>query len=164
MNSTFTIDQMTDAISDTYDAMVKQDWWADEILVILRGGLQYGIMLDAYLQSQGKHAMMRYTQYSKYTDGGALKADKVSDVTPWSLYDIVQKRMLQREDKVERLLIIDDVIETGDTMKEAYKVATKIANEIKIAVLADKTTKSHNYETLYSKKFDPKVWIRFFWE
>ena len=160
----FDVTETAEAVSKTYDAMLDQDWWADEFLVILRGGLQYAIMLEGFLSTKHKSPLVRYVQYSKYTDEGEKKNDTVRDVTPWTIYDTLQKRRGGMEERVKRMLIIDDVIETGDTMTQAYRVAKELANEVKITVLADKTVKDHKYDMIYSKKFDPKVWIKFYWE
>ena len=132
----------------------------DALFVIMKGGLILAKKIETLLGLPIKYRF----HYSKYDVNGKILHDKPE------LIGI--EGYLKKEDKI---LIVDDVIETGDTLKLAYQEAKKLLkNNDKKAesrIMAVSLIRKGNNKlddvvcsVISAKTIKRGDWIKFYWE
>ena len=151
------------------DAMVEQlckkitrvyNFRPDALFVIMKGGLITAKKIEAIL---GVPMQFRF-HYSKYDVNGII------------LHDQPKRRGIEGYlKKEEKILIVDDVIETGDTLRLAYQEAKKLLKnndknaEKRIMVVSLITKGNGNVDGVTCPIISAKTlkrgdWVKFYWE
>lgn len=140
---------------------VFHDWTPTAIMGIHGGGGNPAITMATSLGAD--YIML---EISKYSEEGTVLYDEPK-LGVW--YQIDGEQTLDpRKQHHDRLLIVDDVLETGDTMALALDHAKQISDDVRIFTLTAKP-KFHNVRefmghTLHIGKKIDNEWIKMPWE
>ena len=129
--------------------IIKKDEYKPEaILCIARGGLLVGGQLsyDMEVKEIGSINIEFYTDVGKTLDEPLVKFPEI---------DLEQF-------KNKKLLIVDDVIDTGKTVELLTAICKDITNDIKVASLYKKTGTVFNPD-YFVKEVSSSIWIEFPW-
>jgi hypoxanthine phosphoribosyltransferase len=119
----------------------------DYLVVIARGGMIPASLLSYYL----KIKKIRVISYSHY------KADAVPDRLKLVL-------PLDKKIKNKKVLLVDDVVDTGQTMAKAYQTLIRRKNKVITAVLHYKKCLKPIFKPDYYVSDPGNVWIVYPWE
>jgi len=115
------------------------------ILAVARGGLTL-----AHLMAQGLNNRNILTLNSIHYDN----TQKLDSIKITNIPDL---------NKYQRVVIVDDIIDSGDTMLEIYKLLSKEYSDIDFKIASLFYKKSAKIQPHYTIR-EAKEWIDFFWE
>ncbi len=118
---------------------------ADTYLAIARGGLTLG------------HFIANATNSRRLFSLNSIHYEKDKKL------DILDIFNIPNLDDAKRVLIIDDIIDSGETMQEILKVLKKLYPNIEFKVATIFYKKSASFKADFALK-EAKEWIDFFWE
>lgn len=140
------IENLTDKIvEEIRENNKKYDW----IISIQRGGLIPGVLISQKLGV--KHAVASISHYI------GKEKHEIKDLYISMVGDIFPK---------DHILIIDDIADSGDSIKEAIKIVKKEEPLIKNIDTATLYYKPHSMvkPTFYGKEIKNNIWAIFPWE
>ena len=132
------------------EAILTSGWKPTAILGIARGGLIAATILAYKLDVRNIHAL----QVQHYDDENSrLESGPqfVNEPQPFATLDI----------RTERLLIVDDIIDTGETLKFVRNAAVEHAEEIRVAALYVRPDQEHAADWYW--KVEKEAWVVFPW-
>ena len=141
----FTMIQVRNALEKIADRMAEDNWEPDVIMGINRGGCIPGIYLSHRLNKPHEALDVRLRDHKAKPD----------------LRNLEKAYAFQK-----KILIIDDINDTGETLKSISKYFNKYSQKIKYAVIVDNKTSLFSvdyYGTQIDKSIDSS-WIVFPWE
>ena len=133
-----------DFLADTKQLTQKIDWKFDAIIAIARGGLSLAQLLGEYYDLRAVYTINTIG----YEDTTKLEAVKVFNIP--ELKD------------VKEVLIVDDIVDSGDTLIEVLKVLEKTYPDVTFKVASLFYKKSAKMAPNWYVK-EAKGWIDFFW-
>ncbi len=137
------------------DKVYESQYEPDLIVGIWRGGTPPAITISEYLIYKGIdlfHTTMKSEAYTDIDEVGKVRLDAVQH-----LIDKINKN------NYERMLIVDDINDTGKTLKRIQEEIVKNTNntpEIRIAVLYERSDKEHKIGSDYVQEY-VQNWIVF---
>lgn len=140
--------------------LANQLWYneIDFIIGIGRGGLIPAVMISQYLKINMATVMV--SSYDKKKSSGIMESN-----WEFSIPDQNDKSWMNSNAKI---LVIDDIFETGATMNKVKKMIRKKFNPATLltAVLIYKSVNNRKvkYPDFYAVKTEPSFWVRFPWE
>jgi len=126
----------------TLTQKIDQDF--DVILAIARGGLSIGQMLGEYYDIREVYAINTIA----YDD-----TEKLDEVTVFNIPNLQMTK---------RVLIVDDIVDSGDTLVEVLKVLEAKYSDIEFFTASIFYKPTAIIEPTWWVK-EPKGWIEFFW-
>ena len=141
-------DEFRNMCHDLSEIIKEDQFKPDAILCIARGGLFVGgqVSYDMEIKSIGSINMEFYTDVGETLDKP----------------EIVFPEINLEQFRNKKLLIIDDVVDTGKTIQALLTICKYITNDIKIASLYKKTGACLDPDYCI-KEVDTSVWIEFPW-
>jgi xanthine phosphoribosyltransferase len=125
---------------------IKQDSPSDAILALARGGLTLGHFLSNALEN--RHLLcLNAIHYDNN-----IKRD--DDVVLFNLPDLTQYKTL---------LVVDEIVDSGETMKAVVEELNKIYPNLEVKTLTLFQKKSACFQCDYFAQ-NTDEWIEFFWE
>ena len=106
------------------ESILASSWTPTAILAITRGGLIPATIL-AYMLDVRRIHTVRVQHYDNRNNRLESGPQFVEETRPFGALDI----------HTERLLIVDDIIDTGETLKLVRRAAHDHADEVKVAAL-----------------------------
>ena len=113
-----------EAINSIGESILTSGWTPTAILAITRGGLIPAAIL-AYMLDVRRIHTVRVQHYDNTNSRLESGPQFVEEISPFDALDIY----------TERLLIVDDIIDTGETLKLVRRATHDHAEEIKVAAL-----------------------------
>lgn len=133
-----------DFLADTKSLAQKIDWKFDTIIPIARGGLSLGHMLGEYYNIREVYSINTIG----YEDTVKLERVKVFNIPELT--------------EAKNVLIVDDIVDSGDTMVEVLKVLRQLYPTVTFKVASLFYKKSAKIAPdWYVQEADR--WIEFFW-
>ena len=130
-------------IKNIGETIISSKWKPDLIISVNRGGCVPGIYLSHLIDIN--HEVLTLSKNKKTNNSSYIKS-------------IMEKHTT--------ILVIDDINDTGKTMKEISEVYSKFLHKLKFAVLIDNKSSQFKVD-FFSYKIDKTVdnsWIVFPWE
>ena len=123
----------------------------DVLLVLWRGGTPVGIAVHEFLHYQGIHTWHTAIKAESYTGIGKRREPVINDLSP----------VLANVKRNSRVLVVDDIFDTGCTVKKVKDCLMAKTCHVRIATLYYK--KSHNLTDLGPDYFvrETSEWIVF---
>ena len=147
--------------------IAKGDWIPTTILGIQSGGgIPANILKMRFMAVTEMYIQTIHMKISKYHSTGQLVYPKPR--IEWLYLDDDGRMVDPRIKQHDRILIVDDVLDDGDTMAKAVSYAETLTKDIKIYSLYAKKKWKNKFKTYdliignYKKK--DKDWIEFYWE
>ena len=138
-----------DGINSLGEAILASGWKPTAILGISRGGLIPAAMLS-YMFDVRLIQSVRVQHY----DGDNMRLESgpqfVEETRPFDALNIY----------TQRLLIVDDIVDTGETLKLARDAAQDHATEVKVAALYVRSDQKHSADWFWNVEDD---WVVFPW-
>lgn len=97
----------------------------DIIVVLWRGGAPVGIAVHEFLSFKGINTYHTVVKVESYRGIGNRSKPKIEDI----------HRVLRRTRKNSRVLVVDDIFDTGETLMEICRAFKKKTSVVKTAVL-----------------------------
>lgn len=121
------------------------------IIGLNRGGLIPGVLLSHALDV--KHGVTTIQSYNKSKEQGQVEADKYIS-------------MIGRLDRNSSILIVDDIADSGTTLREAYEwLAASGFNMDKVHTATIYYKKRSKFKpNYYAEKIGDNEWVQFPWE
>ena len=133
-----------DFLADTKDLTEKIDWKFDSIIAIARGGLSLGHLLGEHFDLREVYSINTIG----YEDTVKLESVKVFNIPALS--------------EAKNVLIVDDIVDSGDTLIEVLKVLHKAYPTVNFKTASLFYKKSARIApNWYVQEADR--WIEFFW-
>ena len=125
----------------------------DLIVAITKGGLPPAtILANKFLNKP--HIITLQLEETLQEGKAGYKAKKVNIVSPLTTYPIKDKSVL----------IIDDVADSGQTLKQAINLVKDHSPASILTVVLHYKPRSHTKPDIFSRKIDDDVWIVYPWE
>jgi xanthine phosphoribosyltransferase len=134
----------TDFLSDAKQLTQNIDWKFDAIIAIARGGLSLAQLLGEYYDLRAVYSINTIG----YEDTKKLKDVKVFNIP--------------RLNHVKDVLIVDDIVDSGDTLIEVLKVLKEAYPEVTFKTASLFYKKSAKIVPNWHVQ-EAKEWIDFFW-
>ena len=137
--------------------VLADGWEPDVIVSVERGGrVPAGMALAHTNTTCETSAELARVKASKYGDSGSiLHAVRVDEI-----------RMPRKD--AYRMLVVDDVLETGDTMRVVVRELKRYASDIRVAAVFKKSSYADRdvmgYAVYYGEEVGDDVWIVPEWE
>jgi len=152
------IDEVGKLCSKIYDTLIQMEFRPDIIVSIDNGGRVPATILAELFSCRSIHRL----KISKYDVNGSKLHDPIIEkYDPSGLEPLIRNDLL-------KILIVDDVIENGDTMNLAVKKMMQLSQNITICCLV---TKDKKFKTAYlkvnvliGKIISDEQWVMFEWE
>jgi len=125
----------------------------DLIVAITKGGLPIATLLTNKHLKNPPIITLQLKEI-KTEEKSNYKAQKVKIISPLNIYPI----------KGKRVLIIDDVADTGATLKKAVNLVKKHQPKILITACLHYKPRTTIKPDIFAKKIDNHVWIVYPWE
>ena len=136
-------------INSLGEAILASGWTPTAILAITRGGLIPATIL-AYMLDVRRIHTVRVQHYDNKNSRLESGPQFVEETRPLDALNV----------HTERLLIVDDIIDTGETLKLVLRAALNRAEEVKVAALYVRSAQKHSADW-YWKVEDQ--WVVFPW-
>ena len=130
-------------------SVLASGWQPTAILGISRGGLIAAAMLSYMLDVRLIQAV-RVEHYDDQNNRLSSGAQFVDGPQPFATLDIT----------TERLLIVDDIIDTGETLKLVRQAVQNNADQIKVAALYVRSNQKHAADWYWEVE---DAWVVFPW-
>ncbi|MDP6524167.1 MAG: phosphoribosyltransferase family protein [Kiritimatiellia bacterium] len=120
--------ESNDLVRDSFclaDQIYRSGYRPDVILVLWRGGTPVGIVVHEFLLYKGietYHAVVKAESYSGIGRRTKVTVDNLGDV-------------LERIDGESRVLVVDDIFDTGWTVQEVRRILSARTGHVKVATL-----------------------------
>ena len=131
------------------ESVIASGWQPTAILGISRGGLIPAAMLSYMLDVRLIQAV-RVEHYDDQNNRLASGARFVDGPQPFATLDIT----------TERILIVDDIIDTGETLKLVRQAVQDHADQIKVAALYVRSNQKHAADWYWKVEDE---WVVFPW-
>ena len=131
------------------ESILASGWKPTAILGISRGGLIAAAMLSYMLDLRLIQAV-RVEHYDDHNNRLASGARFVDGPQPFATLNV----------STERLLIVDDIVDTGETLKLVCQAVDDHANEIKVAALYIRSNQKHTADWYWKVEDE---WVVFPW-
>ena len=133
-----------DFLADTKDLTEKIDWKFDSIIAIARGGLSLGHLLGEHFDLREVYSINTIG----YEDTVKLESVKVFNIPALS--------------EAKNVLIVDDIVDSGDTLIEVLKVLHKAYPTVNFKTASLFYKKSARIAPDWHVQ-ETDQWIEFFW-
>ena len=137
------------AINSLGESILASSWKPTAILAITRGGLIPATIL-AYMLDVRRIHTLRVQHYDNKNSRLESGPQFVEETHPFDAPNIY----------TERLLIVDDIIDTGETLKLVRRAAHDHAEEIKVAALYVRSDQKHSLDWYWKVEDE---WVVFPW-
>lgn len=143
-------------VSEMHASLDKLKFVPNHIVVVMDGGMEFARKLVSIYSLSTDHVTK--IKFEKY------------DVNGHNLHEEAQKIYEEgiRPYSNDRVLIVDDVIETGDTIKKVSKIVADMHPlEVMICAIIDKTEIDYSgipYPVITAKTVKRGEWVKFYWE
>lgn len=133
-----------DFLADTKQLVEKIDWKFDAIIAIARGGLSLAQLLGEYYDLRSVYSIntIGYDDTKKLEDVKVFNIPQLNDA--------------------KDVLIVDDIVDSGDTIVEVIKVLNQVYPDVTFKVASLFYKKSAKIAPSWYVK-EAKGWIDFFW-
>lgn len=131
------------------ESILSSGWTPTAILAITRGGLIPAAIL-AYILDVRRIHTVRIQHYDNKNSRLESGPQFVEETRPFDALNIY----------TERLLIVDDIIDTGETLKLVRRAAHDHAEEIKVAALCVRSDQKHSVDWYWKIEDE---WVVFPW-
>ena len=138
-----------EGINSLGESVLASNWQPTAILGISRGGLIPAAMLSYMLDVRLIQAV-RVEHYDDQNNRLASGARFVDGTEPFATLDIT----------TERLLIVDDIVDTGETLNLVRQAVDDHATEIKVAALYVRSNQKHAADWYWKVEDE---WVVFPW-
>ena len=133
-----------DFLADTKVLTQKIDWEFDAIIAVARGGLSLAQLMGEYYNLRSVYSINTI---------GYEDTEKLQGVDVFNLPELKDAK---------QVLIVDDIVDSGDTLIEVLKVLKKVYPDITFKVASLFYKKSAKIAPNWYVK-EAKGWIDFFW-
>ena len=137
------------AINSIGESILTSGWNPTAILAITRGGLIPATVL-AYMLDVRRIHTLRVQHYDNTNNRLGAGPQLVEEISPFDVLDAY----------TERLLIVDDIIDTGETLKLVRRVAHDHAEEVKVAALYVRSNQKDSADWYWKVEDE---WVQFPW-
>ena len=137
------------AINSIGESILTSGWTPTAILAITRGGLIPAAIL-AYMLDVRRIHTVRVQHYDNTNNRLGAGPQFVEEISPFDALDIC----------TERLLIVDDIIDTGETLKLVRRAAHDHADEVKVAALYVRSDQKESADWYWKVEDE---WVVFPW-
>ena len=131
------------------ETILASGWTPTAILAITRGGLIPATILAYMLDVRRIHTVrvQHYDNKNSRLESGPQFVEETRPLDELNVY-------------TERLLIVDDIIDTGDTLKLVRRAAHNHAEDIKVAALYVRSDQKHSADWYWKVEDE---WVVFPW-
>ncbi len=137
------------AINSIGESILTSGWKPTAILAITRGRLIPATVL-AYMLDVRRIHTVRVQHYDNTNNRLETGPQLVEEISPFDALDAY----------TERLLIVDDIIDTGETLKLVRRAAHDHADEVKVAALYVRSDQIHSADWYWKVEDE---WVVFPW-